>query len=157
VTLIEAGTFATPNAGNGIAVAAAVNLGGPSAQNYTVIQPTGLTANITAPANTNPVNATDSGPRNTAPATTNPVSVTDSDLRYQAATASTASLMSAVASQGSTADAPSSTRTGDAPPTVQTFASSTPGGLTGLNLSITGNGVKLPSGVQRADAHEDKD
>jgi filamentous hemagglutinin family protein len=157
VTLIEAGTFATPNAGNGIAVAAALSLGGPSAQNYTVIQPTGLTANITAPANTNPGSATDSGPRNTAPATTNPASVTDSDLRYQAATASTASLMSAVASQGSTADAPSSTRTGDAPPTVQTFASSTPGGLTGLNLSITGNGVKLPPGVQRADAHEDKD
>jgi filamentous hemagglutinin family protein len=157
VTLIEAGTFATPNAGNGIAVAAAVSLGGPSAGNYSVIQPTGLTANITAPANTNPGSATDSGPRNTAPATTNPVSVTDSDLRYQAATASTASLMSAVASQGSTADAPSSTRTGDAPPTVQTFASSTPGGLTGLNLSITGNGVKLPSGVQPREARDDKD
>ncbi|WP_211467872.1 YDG domain-containing protein [Collimonas silvisoli] len=47
VTLAQSGTFASPNAGTGIAVTAADTLGGSAAGNYTVVAPTGLTANIT--------------------------------------------------------------------------------------------------------------
>ncbi|MHB1092945.1 beta strand repeat-containing protein [Thiobacillus sp.] len=134
VSLIEAGTFATPDAGNGIAVAAAVSLGGSSAGNYSVIQPTGLTANITAP-----------------------VSVVDSGPRSQDAIVSAVSLMSTVALQSTRVDAPATITTGDALPSIQSSIGSTPGGLAGLNISITGNGVKLPPGVQRREARDDKD
>ncbi|MGB6449713.1 MAG: YDG domain-containing protein, partial [Steroidobacteraceae bacterium] len=41
------GTFATQNVGTGIGVTTAMTLGGTDAGNYTLIQPTGLTANIT--------------------------------------------------------------------------------------------------------------
>ncbi|MGH8316619.1 MAG: YDG domain-containing protein [Steroidobacteraceae bacterium] len=41
------GTFATPNAGNGIGVTTAMTIGGADADNYTLTQPTGITANIT--------------------------------------------------------------------------------------------------------------
>ncbi len=41
------GTFATANAGSGIAVTTAMTIGGGDAGNYTLAQPTGLTANIT--------------------------------------------------------------------------------------------------------------
>lgn len=126
VTLIETGTFATPNAGNGIAVSAAVSLGGSSAGNYTVTQPTGLTANITAP-----------------------VSVVDSNPRNLNAIASAVSLMSAMPLQGNMAVAqfPS--------PQVGSNASM-PGGLTGLNLAITGSGIMLPPIEQVSNAREDK-
>jgi filamentous hemagglutinin family protein len=48
VTLTEAGTFATANAGTGLTVTAADTLGGAGAGNYILTQPTGLTADITA-------------------------------------------------------------------------------------------------------------
>jgi hypothetical protein len=48
VALNGAGTFADLNVANGIAVTAACTLTGTTAGNYTLIQPTGLTANITA-------------------------------------------------------------------------------------------------------------
>ena len=47
VTLTQAGTFASKNAGNGIAVTASDSLGGAAAGNYVLTQPTGLAANIT--------------------------------------------------------------------------------------------------------------
>ena len=47
VTLTQAGTFASQNAGTGITVMASDSLGGGSAGNYTLTQPTGLSANIT--------------------------------------------------------------------------------------------------------------
>jgi hypothetical protein len=47
VTLTQAGSFANANAANGKAVTAADVLGGTAAGNYTLTQPTGLTANIT--------------------------------------------------------------------------------------------------------------
>ncbi|MES1981690.1 MAG: YDG domain-containing protein [Pseudomonadota bacterium] len=50
VTLTQAGIFTSKNVGTGIAVTGADTLGGASASNYSVIQPTGLTANITARA-----------------------------------------------------------------------------------------------------------
>jgi hypothetical protein len=124
VRLIEAGTFATPDVGKGIAVTAALSLGGSSAGNYSVIQPTGLTANITAPAN-----ELDAGPRS------------------QNAIVSAASLMSTVALHSNRVDAQ---------PFLQSSTSATPGGLTGLDLSITANGVKLPSVVQSVDEREDQ-
>jgi autotransporter-associated beta strand protein len=48
VTVSGGGTFASKNVANGIAVTAALALGGTNAGNYTLTQPTGLTANITA-------------------------------------------------------------------------------------------------------------
>jgi len=47
VTLNQAGTFATKNVGNGIAVTASDSLGGAASGNYVLTQPSGLTANIT--------------------------------------------------------------------------------------------------------------
>ncbi|HUW29017.1 MAG TPA: GLUG motif-containing protein [Sulfuriferula sp.] len=147
VSLIEAGLFATPNVGNGIAVAAVDSLGGSSAGNYAVTQPTGLTADITAP-----------------------VSVIGSDPRDQNAIASAVSTTSVMPLQGNMADAQlpsaqdggdssadsSSSATNDASPSIQHAISSMPGGLTGLNLSIAGSGVKLPPGVRPSDARDDK-
>jgi filamentous hemagglutinin family protein len=47
VTLTQAGNFASPNVGTGIAVTAADTLGGGAALNYALTQPTGLAAPIT--------------------------------------------------------------------------------------------------------------
>ena len=47
VTINEAGIFATANAGTNIAVTSTQILGGANASNYTVLLPTGLTADIT--------------------------------------------------------------------------------------------------------------
>jgi phosphotransferase system IIA component len=47
VTLTQAGTFASKNVGSGIAVSASDSLGGASAGDYVLVDPTGLTANIT--------------------------------------------------------------------------------------------------------------
>jgi hypothetical protein len=47
VTVSGGGTFADVNAANGIAVTAALTLGGADVANYTLTQPTGLTGNIT--------------------------------------------------------------------------------------------------------------
>ncbi|OJI04080.1 YDG domain-containing protein, partial [Polynucleobacter sp. MWH-Adler-W8] len=48
VTLNQSGTFAQANVGSAIAVAATDSLSGAAAGNYSLVQPTGLTANITA-------------------------------------------------------------------------------------------------------------
>ena len=48
VTFTASGTFATKNVGTGIAVTSTTTLGGPQGANYTLTQPAGLTANITA-------------------------------------------------------------------------------------------------------------
>ncbi|HWX66580.1 MAG TPA: YDG domain-containing protein [Rhodanobacter sp.] len=48
VTLSDAGSFTSKNVGTGIAVIAADSLSGTSVGNYTLMQPTGLAANITA-------------------------------------------------------------------------------------------------------------
>ena len=50
VTLTGTGTFADVNVANGIAVTSTSTLGGAKAGNYTLTQPTGLSANITAKA-----------------------------------------------------------------------------------------------------------
>lgn len=47
VTISGGGTFASANAGTGIAVTASLTLGGTQAGNYTLTQPTGLMADIT--------------------------------------------------------------------------------------------------------------
>lgn len=52
VTVSGGGTFASPNVGTGISVAANLALGGTDAINYSITQPTGLSANITAIAPT---------------------------------------------------------------------------------------------------------
>ncbi len=48
VTVSGGGTFAQPNVGTGISVTANLSLGGTDAGNYTLTQPAGLSANITA-------------------------------------------------------------------------------------------------------------
>ena len=48
VTLSQLGTFATSNAGTGIAVTSTSTIGGASSANYSLTQPNGLTADITA-------------------------------------------------------------------------------------------------------------
>jgi endonuclease I len=50
VTLTQSGTFASANVGVGIAVTSTSTLGGAQAANYTLTQPSGLSANITAKA-----------------------------------------------------------------------------------------------------------
>ncbi len=47
VTLTEAGAFASKNAGTNVSVIASDSLGSTDAGNYTIVQPSGLTANIT--------------------------------------------------------------------------------------------------------------
>jgi filamentous hemagglutinin family protein len=47
VTLVQSGNFASSNVGSGIAVTATDSLTGPNANLYTLIEPTGLFANIT--------------------------------------------------------------------------------------------------------------
>lgn len=47
VTLSQSGTFATSNAGTGITVISTSTIGGANSPNYTLTQPTGLTADIT--------------------------------------------------------------------------------------------------------------
>ncbi len=47
VTFTGSGTFATSGAGTGIAITSTATLGGAGAGNYTLTQPTGITANIT--------------------------------------------------------------------------------------------------------------
>jgi len=50
VTLTQSGTFASKNVGTGIAVTATDTIGGASAGNYTLTEPTGFAANITPKA-----------------------------------------------------------------------------------------------------------
>ncbi len=57
VTVSGGGTFTSANAANNIAVTAALTLGGAQAGNYTLTQPTGLTANITQASQTITFNA----------------------------------------------------------------------------------------------------
>jgi hypothetical protein len=74
VTITGGGTFATPNVGNGKSVTAALTLAGADAGNYSVIQPTSLTADITA----GPLNAANDDiiiPLNAAAYTTQTVSL----------------------------------------------------------------------------------
>ena len=47
LTLTQAGSFASKNAGTGIAVTASDSIGGANADDYLLVDPTGLTANIT--------------------------------------------------------------------------------------------------------------
>jgi hypothetical protein len=47
VSLVQAGNFASKNVANGISVTAANSLSGVNASNYSLTQPSGLTANIT--------------------------------------------------------------------------------------------------------------
>jgi hypothetical protein len=53
VTLIQAGNFASAGVGSGIAVIAADTLAGPSALDYSIIEPSGLTGTISPAASSN--------------------------------------------------------------------------------------------------------
>jgi len=74
VAVTGGGTFATPNVGPGKAVTAALTLVGADAGNYSVVQPTGLLADITA-GPLNAANDTITIPLNAAAYTTQTVSL----------------------------------------------------------------------------------
>ena len=74
VTVTGGGTFATPNVGPGKAVTAALTLVGADAGNYSVVQPTGLLADITA-GPLNAANDTITIPLNAAAYTTQTISL----------------------------------------------------------------------------------
>jgi hypothetical protein len=130
VLLNAAGTFATAEAGNAIAVTAANSLGGAAAANYTVAQPTGLVASISAPVVPEP------------PMVTPP-------LAYE-------NVLGHVAS--SVQPAPTSVSSSlSVAPTVN--ASSPVGSMTydllGLNLTVVERDVSLPSSGQSQDSSDD--
>ncbi|MFZ4521261.1 MAG: beta strand repeat-containing protein, partial [Bacteroidales bacterium] len=87
VTVAKTGTFASINVGTGIAVTSTSTLGGTKAGNYSLTQPTGLTANITTGVQTITFGALASKTYGDAPfvvsatggASGNPVTFTSSD------------------------------------------------------------------------------
>lgn len=89
VTFTGTGTFASSNVGTGIAVTASCTLGGANASYYTLIQPTGLSADITKANQTitfigpllNYVGFADFTPPVSSPTSgTSPITLTSSDL-----------------------------------------------------------------------------
>ncbi|WP_460575043.1 YDG domain-containing protein, partial [Flavobacterium koreense] len=88
VTLTLSGTFASSAIGTGIAVTSTSTIGGANSGNYSLTQPTGLTANITVPSvpllqwNT----FTNTGNETTEPSATNDANMLSSDLNYTGST-----------------------------------------------------------------------
>ena len=92
VTLTLSGTFASSAIGNSIAVTSTSTIGGTNAVNYSLTQPTGLTANINVP--TVPLlqwnTAGNTGNETTEPSSVNDVNVTSSNWNYGTSTVATA-------------------------------------------------------------------
>jgi hypothetical protein len=135
--LAEAGNFVSPNVGSAIAVTAADKLGGTDAGNYSVTQPVGLRADITAAIN--PVKlAVNNDPRK------------DNAIANATVTTSTSpaqgNLLDSHLSANQNAGSPSSS--------IGSGIGSIPG-LTGLNLSLADNGIHLPPGVTASDSDKD--
>jgi hypothetical protein len=88
VTLALSGTFASSAIGTAIAVTSTSTIGGTDAGNYTLTQPTGLTANISAAAATLLTWNTfgNTGTETTEPSTTNNVNISAADLNYTGST-----------------------------------------------------------------------
>jgi hypothetical protein len=88
VTLTLSGTFASSAIGTGIAVTSTSTIGGVNSGNYSLTQPTGLTANITVPSvpllqwNT----FSNLGTETTEPSATNDANMLSSDLNYTGST-----------------------------------------------------------------------
>ncbi|GAA4063147.1 hypothetical protein GCM10022389_04760 [Flavobacterium cheonanense] len=80
VTLIGTGTFASSAVANGVAVTSTSTLGGASAGNYSLTQPTGLIANITPPAILQWNTFGNTGNETTEPSTYNNPNVTSANL-----------------------------------------------------------------------------
>jgi len=78
VTLVGTGTFASANVGTGIAVTSTSTLSGSGAGNYTLTEPTGLTANITKAALT----ITATGPQYTGGTYTTPTTGSTTNFTY---------------------------------------------------------------------------
>ena len=131
LTLNEAGHFATADVGDGIDVIASNSLGGAAAVNYTLTQPIGLAANITAVV-------TPEGPPTAVPPTDTPAPEVASAAGYQAAVAyATSNAPVAPASQASPLVLP-------APVQVSSSASGGSYDLVGLNLTIVTRDESLP-------------
>jgi hypothetical protein len=128
VTLTEAGTFATANPGKAIAVTASSRLGGAAAGNYTITQPTGLTATINGAA---PVVAV-------TPAVT---------VGQQSAIANAVSTTATFSPKDTVSGSPSSS---SQPPRGLPVDGSMRSTLAGLNISVSGEGINLPPGVKPA-------
>lgn len=132
VTLNEAGTFAAADVGSGIAVTAADSLGGIAAVNYTLTQPTGLAASITA------------RPENP------PVDVTAIDA-YRTAVGYVSSNV-----QGAPAPTLSVSALAIAPVSVSSPAGVVSYDLAGLNLTIVSQDTSLPTNAPSQDTEDKK-
>jgi hypothetical protein len=142
VMLNEAGTFATADVGSDIAVTADDSLSGIAAANYTVAQPTGLAADITAAIGPESPAVPESPPAPETP----PVNVT-----------STAGYQSTVGEVGSNAQTtPVSPLPLDLPLSGSSSGGSTAYDLAGLNLTIITRDGNLPPGVQSQNTTDDE-
>jgi hypothetical protein len=142
VTLNQAGTFASAAAGSGIAVTAADSLGGTAAANYTLAQPTGLAASITALPVENP------------PPMNSPVDVTAVDA-YRGAIAYVSSNVPAAPARTSSVSAPASTPA-SAPVSVSSPGAVVSYDLAGLNLTIIAPDTSLPTTAPLQDTEDKK-
>lgn len=136
VTLNEAGTFATAGVGNGIAVTAADSLSGTAAVNYTLAQPTGLAASITALPALPPENP--------------PVDVTAIDA-YRAAVGYVSSNVQAAPTPTLSVSA-----LAIAPVSVSSPAGMVSYDLAGLNLTIVTHDTSLPTNAPSQDTEDKK-
>ncbi|MDY6944966.1 MAG: YDG domain-containing protein [Pseudomonadota bacterium] len=137
VTLNQAGAFVSAAPGSGIAVTAADSLGGIAAANYTLAQPTGLAADITALPLENP-------PENM------PVDVTAVET-YRGAVAYVSSNIPAALARSSSLSAPAS-----APVSVSSPAAVVSYDLSGLNLTIIASDAGLPANLPSQDTEDKK-
>ncbi len=145
VTLNAAGTFATAEVGSGIAVTAADSLGGTAAANYTLTQPSGLAASITAPSLGNPA-----APENPPPAENLPIDVTAIDA-YRGAVGYVSSNVQAAPTPTVSASARAS-----APVSVSSPAGVVSYDLAGLNLTIVSRDTSLPANAPSQDTEDKK-
>jgi hypothetical protein len=167
VELHEAGTFATADAGTAIAVTAANSLGGTAAANYSVLQPVGLVANITAAPGpevpeipevpgspeTPQIPETPQSPGTPETPEVPPASATDS-VAYQSAV-SHAVLAAQVAPAGSSA-ALLSDPTPDAAPSIQGPGGSVTYDIADLNLTVVAQDIAALPSEESSGAQDDE-
>ena len=139
VALVRAGSFASADVGDAIAVTASSSLVGADAGNYILTQPTGLKANITSAhaAQQNPVT-------NVNPATNALADAIASAIRATSTISSSDNMAVSLLSSGRT-------------PSVAPVGTSASAALSGLNVTVVGEGINLPPGLRPKDAADEED
>ena len=141
VALNQAGTFATAAAGSAIVVTAADSLSGTTAANYTLIQPTGLVADITAI----PVPPTPEIPQ-PDPAQPDPLT----SVAYQSAV--TQAYSNALLAPASSSSAPALL----APANIPSSSGSATYDLAGLNLTVVELDTTALPALESQDRRDEK-